>query len=409
MYTQAPRQIAPAMVPSALNRRHLLAGSASALAALGLASWSTGAAAQAKTLPAYVAWKDANSTIVHSATTIETKRSAFGTSVITPAEQLYIRNNLPAPDASIVADRDAWEISIEGVGNPRKVSLRELKTLGLETVAMVLQCSGNGRGFFPSKPSGTPWTVGAAGCVVWSGVPVRAVAEALGGVAGGMRFMTGTGGEKLPDGLDPKSIIVERSVPASAMADALLAWEMNGAAIPLAHGGPLRLIVPGYTGVNNIKYIKRLAFTARETDAKIMSHGYRISPPGGQGDPNQPSVQEMSVKSWINSPGPDSALLGTGRVQISGVAFGGLHAVRRVEVSVDGGKTWVDARFVGPDLGKYAWRQFVLETRLPAGQHVLASRATDALGNVQPQQRLENAAGYNNTSWSDHAVTVKVA
>lgn len=404
-----PRQQPASATGTSLNRRHLLAGSASALAAMGLASWSTGAAAQAKTLPAYVAWKDANSTIVHSATTIETKRSAFGTSVITPAEQLYIRNNLPAPDASIVADRDAWEISIEGVGNPRKLTLRELKTLGLETVAMVLQCSGNGRGFFPSKPSGTPWTVGAAGCVVWSGVPVRVVAEALGGVAGGMRFMTGTGGEKLPDGLDPKSIIVERSVPAAAMADALLAWEMNGAAIPLAHGGPLRLIVPGYTGVNNIKYIKRLAFTAQETDAKIMSHGYRISPPGGKGDPNQPSVQEMTVKSWINSPGPDSTLFDKGRVQISGVAFGGLHAVRRVEVSVDGGKTWVDARFVGPDLGKYAWRQFVLETRLPAGQHVLASRATDALGNVQPQQRLENAAGYNNTSWSDHAVTVKVA
>ena len=238
---------------------------------------------------------------------------------------------------------------------------------------------------------------------------MRVVAEALGGMEGGMRFMTGTGGEKLPEGLDPKSIIVERSVSVSAMADALLAWEMNGAAIPLAHGGPLRLIVPGYTGVNNIKYIKRLAFTAQETDAKIMSHGYRISPPGGKGDPNQPSVQEMTVKSWINSPGSDSAPLEKGRVQISGVAFGGLHAVKRIEVSVDGGKTWVDARFVGPDLGKYAWRQFVLETRLPAGQHVLASRATDAMGNVQPQQRLENAAGYNNTSWADHAVTVKVA
>ena len=408
MHTQDPRQIAPAMVPSALNRRHLLVGSASALAAVGLSTWSTGAAAQAKPLPAYVSWKDANSTIVHSATTIETKRGAFGTSVITPAEQLYIRNNLPAPDASIVADRDAWEIAIEGVSNPRKLTLRELKTLGLETVAMVLQCSGNGRGFFPSKPSGTPWTVGAAGCVVWSGVPVRVVAEALGGMEGGMRFMTGTGGEKLPDGLDPKSIIVERSVPATAMADALLAWEMNGVAIPLAHGGPLRLIVPGYTGVNNIKYIKQLAFTVQETDAKIMSHGYRISPPGGKGDPNQPSVQEMTVKSWINSPGPDSTPLDKGRVQISGVAFGGLHAVKRVEVSVDGGKTWVDARFVGPDLGKYAWRHFVLETRLPAGQHVLASRATDAMGNVQPQQRLENAAGYNNTSWADHAVTVKM-
>eukprot|EP01035_Chromulina_nebulosa_P006325 gene6325-8541_t len=170
-----------------LPRRHMLAGSAAALSALGLAGWTGSARAQqaaaaAKPLPAYVSWKDANSTIVHSATTIETKRGAFGTSVITPAEQLYIRNNLPAPDASIVADRDAWEISIEGVGKPRKLTLRELKTLGLETVAMVLQCSGNGRGFFPSKPSGTPWTVGAAGCVVWSGVPVRVVAEALGGI-----------------------------------------------------------------------------------------------------------------------------------------------------------------------------------------------------------------------------------
>ena len=151
-----------------------------------------------------MSWKDANSVIVHSATTIETKRSAFGSSVITPAEQLYIRNNLPAPDAAIVADRDAWEVSVEGVKSPSKLSVRELKTMGLETVAMVLQCSGNGRGFFPNKPSGTPWKVGAAGCVVWSGVPVRAVVEALGGMAEGMRYMTGTGGEKLPEGLDPK-------------------------------------------------------------------------------------------------------------------------------------------------------------------------------------------------------------
>jgi sulfite dehydrogenase len=166
---------------------------------IGLASWSRGSLAQTaaapKPLPAYVSWKDASSVIVHSGTTIETKRSAFGTSVITPAEQLYIRNNLPAPDAAIVADRDAWEINIEGVQNPRKLTVRDLKSLGLETVAMVLQCSGNGRGFFPSKPSGTPWTVGAAGCVVWSGVPVKAVVDLLGGMASGARYMTGTGGE----------------------------------------------------------------------------------------------------------------------------------------------------------------------------------------------------------------------
>ena len=275
---------------------------------------------------------------------------------------------------------------------------------------MVLQCSGNGRGFFPSKPSGTPWTVGAAGCVVWSGVPVRAVVEALGGMADGMRYMTGTGGEKLPDGIDPKSIIVERSVPAAAMQDALLAWEMNGEPVPLAHGGPLRLIVPGYQGVNNIKYVKQLAFTAQESDAKIMSHGYRMSPPGGKGDPSQPSVQEMSIKSWINSPLPESGTLAAGgTVQITGVAFGGLHAVKGVEVSIDGGKTWQAARFIGPDMGKYAWRQFALQTKLPAGTLTLASRATDVAGNVQPETRGENQSGYNNTSWADHAVKVTVA
>jgi len=399
--------------PTSLPRRRLLTGSATALAAAGLASWSQGAMAQAaaaKPLPATLGWKNADSIIVHSSNTLETKRGAFGTSVITPSDQLYLRNNLPTPDASIVADRDAWVIDIGGVKNPRKVTVGELKTMGLETVAMVLQCSGNGRGFFPSKPSGTGWTVGAAGCVVWSGVPVRAVVDALGGVVDGGIYMTGTGGEKLPDGIDPKTIVVERSVPVAAMQDALLAWEMNGEPVPLAHGGPLRLIVPGFTGVNSIKYIKQLAFTPQESEAKIMKHGYRITPPGGTSDPSQPSVQEMSVKSWINSPLPEDGTLKAGStVQIQGVAFGGMHSVKGVEVSIDGGKTWQAARFVGPDLGKYAWRQFVLQTRLPAGSHVLASRATDTAGHVQPETRGENKSGYNNTSWLDHAVAVTVA
>ena len=398
-------------------RRQVLTACASALGAIGFGSFSGATLAQAadatattatpapKPLPSYVAWKDPSALIVHSSSTIETKRSAFGTSVITPAEQLYVRNNLPAPDASIIANRDAWEVDIDGVKKPRRFNLGELKAMGIETVAMVLQCSGNGRGFFPSKPSGTPWTVGAAGCVVWSGVPVRVLVDALGGLAEGVRFMTGTGGEKLPAGIDPKSIIVERSVPASAMADALLVWEMNGAPISLAHGGPLRLIVPGYTGVNNIKYIKQLAFTAQESEAKIMAHGYRITPPGGKSDPSQPSVQEMTVKSWINSPNAD---LKAGTIQIHGVAFGGLHGIKRVDVSIDGGKTWQAARLVGPDLGKFAWRQFVLQARLLEGSVTLVSRATDTAGNVQPEMRMENQGGYNNTSWADHAVKLNV-
>ncbi|MGQ3198217.1 MAG: sulfite oxidase, partial [Hydrogenophaga sp.] len=110
-----------------------------------------------------------------------------------------------------------------------------------------------------------------------------------------------------------------------------------------------------------------------------------------------------------NGPGTDGAPLKAGDTQIHGVAFGGMNAVAKVEVSLDGGKTWQLARMVGPDLGRFAWRQFVFAARLPAGQFTLASRATDTAGNVQPEQRMENAGGYNNTSWADHAVKVSVA
>ncbi|MEP7301745.1 MAG: sulfite oxidase [Caldimonas sp.] len=398
-----------------LRRRQLLAGSAGALATASLAGFAGRAAGQAappaatgpRPLPPYAAWKDPNAVIVHSATTIETRRSAFGTGLITPADQLFIRNNLPAPDPAIVANRDAWQISIEGVRSPRQISLGELKTMGLETVATVLQCSGNGRGFFPSKPSGTPWTVGAAGCVVWSGVPVRFVAEACGGIAPGMFFITGTGGEALPAGIDPLSVLVERSVPIKAISDAILAWEMNGAPIPLAHGGPLRLIVPGYQGVNNIKYVKRLAFGSAESKARIMSHGYRITPLGATSVPSEPSIQEMPVKSWVNYPNADRPVK-AGTVYVSGVAFSSGSPIRRVEVTSDGGRTWIEAAFFGPDLGRFAWRQFALPLQMAPGNYVVSSRALDAAGNVQPQERLENAHGYNNNSWADAAVRVVV-
>ncbi|CAN7748033.1 MULTISPECIES: sulfite oxidase [unclassified Variovorax] len=394
-----------------LARRSLLAGTASALAAAGfprLAQAQSGPASARASLPPYVAWKNADHLIVHTATTIETKRSAYGTSIITPADRLYIRNNLPAPDVSIVANRDVWSVSVEGVRQPRTLTVAELKIVGLETVAAVLQCSGNGRGYFADKPSGTKWTIGAAGCVIWSGVPVRDVVAALGGIAEGAQFMTGTGGEMLPAGLDPNSIIVERSVPLRAFEDALLAWEMNGEPVPHAHGGPLRLVVPGYSGVNNIKYIKRLAFTQAQTEAAIQKTGYRISPPGAKGDPSHPSVWEMDVKSWINGPGPETGPVRAGWVQIHGVAMGATRALRRVDVSLDGGQTWREARLVGPDLGPFAWRQFVLPVRLQPGQYLLASRAQDVQFNWQVEATPSNGGGYLNSGWRVHALPITV-
>ena len=403
-------------------RRRLLAGSAGALAAAGLgasgiarASEAAGKAAAsaapaaAKPLPPYAAWKDADSVIVHSANTIETKRGAFGDGVITPSRELYVRNNLPPPDASILDDRDAWAIEIRGVKQPRTLTLGELKTLGVETMATVLQCSGNGRGFFPHQPSGTKWTVGAAGCVMWTGIPVRALVEHLGGVDGDPAYMTGTGGEQLPEGLDPKTLMVERSVPRETMQDAMLAWEMNNEPLSLAHGGPLRLIVPGYTGVNNVKYIKRLAFTAEQSPVKIQQSSYRLAPLDAKPGPQYPSAWAMTPKSWITAPGADGEAVKAGRALVRGVAFGGIHAVKRVDVSIDGGKTWKQAALVGPDLGKYAWRQFALPVELPAGEHTLASRVEDTEGNVQVEERVENVRGYLNTSWRDHALKITVS
>ena len=388
--------------------RTIAAGGGIALlgAPAGLWAASSGTGSGQDALPP---GKDPDDFILHSSLTFETRREAFGTSGIVPYERLFVRNNLPTPDASFVEDRDSWQLEVDGVRNPRTMTLQELKTLGVETVATVLQCSGNGRTFFPHDASGSQWGVGAAGCVIWSGVPVRALAEALGGVDAGARFATGSGGEVIPAGLSRDDVAVERSIPLEkGLEDALLAWEMNGEPLPLVHGGPLRFVVPGYFGINQVKYVRRLAFTPEESGVAIMRTGYRFRPIGQDGDPSQPSMWEMSVKSWINHP-LDSADVRAGSVVVHGVAFGGTRPVRRVELSLDGGRSWREAPLVGPDLGPYAWRQFALQVTLQPGSHVLASRATDVAGNTQPEARIENHRAYGNTSWRDHAVTLTVS
>jgi sulfite dehydrogenase len=139
-----------------------------------------------------------------------------------------------------------------------------------------------------------------------------------------------------------------------------------------------------------------------------MSTGYRITPLGEQSKANEPSVQELNVKSFITGPAGDRGVR-AGTVYVTGVAFGNGSPIRRVEVSSDGGKTWLEAAFVGPDLGRFAWRQFAIPLRMAPGNYVLTSRAVDAAGNTQPEQRAENAHGYSNNSWLDHAVKVAVA
>ena len=362
-----------------------------------------GALAQGEESAVFMTRKNLDALIKHSGKTYETKRDYIGTSVVTSNAIFFVRANLPEPDKSIVANPDVWEVSIEGVKKPTTLTVGDLKKMGITSVATVLQCSGNGRGFFSHETSGSQWKVGAAGCAIWSGVPLKTVVDALGGPVNGIKFITGTGGEEVPAELDPKKAVVERSVPIEAMDNALLAWEMNGEALPLAHGGPLRIIHPGYYGVHNVKYLKKLALTDVESDAKIMVSSYRVRPVGEKGAADQPSMWKMNVKSWVTNPaGPVPA----GKVQITGVAFSGTSPIMKVEVSADGGQSWNEAKIVGPDLGEFAWRPFVLETELAAGAHMVASRATSADGDTQPEDFPSNHRGYGHNGWKAHAIEI---
>lgn len=341
---------------------------------------------------------------------LETRRTAFGLAPITPQSAFFVRNNLPAPDESILVNPDDWRFEVVGAGRSGSMTLAELKALPVRVEAAVLQCSGNGRAYFSHQPSGSRWATGAAGCALWAGVRVRDVIDHFGGPTEGKLFLTATGGETLPEGVDPAQVVVERSVPVDkALEDSLLVWEMNGAPLPLIHGGPLRLIVPGYFGVNNVKWVKRLALTEKETGASIQASGYRFRDIGESGSPEHPSMYRMPVKSWINGPGADGASsVLPGPNTLHGVAFSGERGIDKVEISADGGQTWREARLVGPDLGPNAWRSFVLPVDLQLGKYRFVSRATDRAGDTQPRDAIPNQRGYAHNGWNDPALEIEV-
>ncbi len=396
-----------------LSRRNFLAGTATLAGIAATASVAPITIANAnhsegkKGLPEFINWKDRDALIVHSDKGIETHRSAIGESLITPNRNVYIRNNMPTMTDTQIGNRYNWSVSIKGVKNPKTFSLAQLQKLGHTTMATILQCSGNGRGFFKHKPRGSQWKTGAAACIMWTGVPMKTVVDACGGINSDTVYMTSAGIDHEPTGLDPKKAMIERSVPKNVYKDAMLAWEMNGVPLPNAHGGPVRMITPGYFGINNVKHLGKVEFTKSQSSVKYMKSSYRISPIGKKGS-QYPSCWEMPVKSWITRPTDETGTVKAGKVQIVGVAMGGTKKVRSVKVSVDGGKSWRKAKFIGPDLGKFAWRQFVLETTLSSGTYNIASLASNGGSDKQPELRMENRRGYAHNGWKDHSVNITV-
>lgn len=318
--------------------------------------------------------------------TVECPRDRLG-GAVTPTGRMFVRQNLDLPDAVILADRDAWTVELDGIG---RLSLAELRRRPASTRRVVMECAGNARTLAGADyPGETPWGPGAVACVEWTGVALADLVPAA-----SARFCTATGADSSGRHPDPGAERVERSVPAGkALADGLLAWELNGAPIPLVHGGPLRFVVPGYFAVNSVKYISRIAFSDQESDADIQRVRYRYHPPGVPPSPRFPTTGQLRPKSLI---------LTAAEGRVGGVAWSGDQPVTRVEVSCDGGGSWHDAELDAP-ADPAAWRRF--EARLDGGGP-LASRASDAGGRVQPEQAEPDAAGYANNGWRSLAVQV---
>ena len=225
------------------NRRSFLTGSAAIAGVAAISSISNfniniakadHTSPTPKATPEYIKWKNRNALIIHSEGTIETHRDMIGNGIITPIENVYIRNNVNSLNDQQIGNRPDWKLEVQGVQKPTTFTLAELQKMPLKITPMVLQCSGNGRKFFAHGPSGTKWDTGSAACVTFSGVSVKHLVELCGGLAAGAKFITGTGADA-PKEIDPKEGAVERSVPISTYDDCLLAWEVNGVPIPNAH------------------------------------------------------------------------------------------------------------------------------------------------------------------------------
>jgi DMSO/TMAO reductase YedYZ molybdopterin-dependent catalytic subunit len=311
---------------------------------------------------------------------------------LTPSRLFYQRNHFEPP----AARAGGWTLTVEGeVERPFQLGLWELTRLPAISLWATLECSGNKRAFFDPPAQGTPWTEGAVGNAEWGGLPLRAVLARTGVKPGSIeiRFTGLDSGRHQETG---ETVHFERSLPLAVALDpaTLLAWRMNGEALPPEHGGPLRLIVPGWYAMASVKWLTRIEVRRQPFRGPFQVRDYVYLPERGAYDRAVP-VTAGRVNSFINWP-VGGSVAPPGRLTVQGLAWGGEAPVAGVAVSPDGGRTWEPAVLAGPE-APYAWRQWscTLERLLP-GELVLRSRARDADGREQPERAPWNAKGYGN-------------
>ena len=331
----------------------------------------------------------------------------------TPKEVLFSRLHFPhGGDAAWYATTEApqrqdWTIRVDGlVERPRTVGLDDLAKMEQVKRVAVLQCAGNGRSFYAAKEkvAGGQWKNGGLGNVEWEGVPLRPFLAAQKAMpSSAALWLTAEGWDQpaTPEGSD---FAKSYHLSDPALDNAILALKMNGEPIPAIHGGPVRLIVPGYYGNMNVKFLTMLMFAAAQSPSAYQSVGYRmplVPVEPGQFEANDYTIYNSvptyahKIKSVIFSPLPEDKP-GAGSVEITGIAFNdGTAKITDVEVSADGGKTW-QAADIKPAESPWAWYRWSTKADLKSGQNVLMCRATDALGRGQPMDGLTrwNPRGY---------------
>jgi DMSO/TMAO reductase YedYZ molybdopterin-dependent catalytic subunit len=329
------------------------------------------------------------------------------TSYLTPNHRFFVRSHFGPPPSEAVSEAN-WKLHVSGlVERPQEFTLNDLRHMKAVTVTAVVQCSGNGRAFHRPKVPGIQWERGAIGNAQWTGVRLRDIL-AKAGVQTEARHVQFQGADRPVVASVPLFI---RSIPLEKALhpETILAYEMNGRLLPMLHGAPLRVITPGWMADSCIKWLTDITVQADEAKGYYMQTAYRVptkpvEPGSSATGPSMP-VEAMVVNSLVAAP-QEGQTVQLGPVTIQGVAWSGEAKVAKVEVSIDGGKNWEQARLVGED-HPYAWRQwqYVWNAKTP-GTFTILTRATDSRGEVQPATSPWNPSGYLWNGWDRVSVTV---
>jgi sulfane dehydrogenase subunit SoxC len=323
---------------------------------------------------------------------------------VTPPGLHYVlvHYDIPAVDAG------SWRLEVSGaVQRPLSLSLAELMARPAVTARVLLECAGNGRARYEPRPVSQPWLLEAVGSAEWTGTPLAPLLEDAGIGADAVDVAFTGADHGVERGVEQD---YARGLPlAEAMRpDALLVWGMNGSPLPPQHGAPLRLLVPGWYGMAQVKWLSRIEVLDRPFDGFQNATAYRLKVDAD--DPGEP-VERIRPRALMAPPGwPDfmtrERFLRTGRVVLTGRAWSGRAPLTGVEVSTDGGRTWAAADLAPADPAHpYAWRAWTCSWDADPGATELLVRAADEQG-VQPVEQEWNRQGMANNLVQRVPVTV---